>query len=172
MTHDPAVSVGPDGWATWEALTARVGRGTVARWVAGGGLVRLYPGVYAVPGLAEDWRLRVEAAVCACDGVVSHRSALALGELTPPGGSVHLTVGHARSGRGTPGVVLHRTRALEVGIRRVDGLPVSCPERAVVDAWGSPGGLQRAEVRSAAIDAVRHRLCGPRELLAEVERRP
>jgi very-short-patch-repair endonuclease len=172
VTHDPAVLVGSDGWTSWEALTARVGRGTVTRMLASGRLIRLQPGVYALPGLDRQWRTRVEAAVRAGGGVVSHRSALALWELTPPGGPVHLTVGHTRSGRGTPGVVLHRTRALESSIRRVDGLPVSCPERAVVDAWGSPAGLSRAEVRGAAIDAVRRRLCGPRELFTEVERRP
>ncbi|PWW25165.1 uncharacterized protein DUF559 [Geodermatophilus normandii] len=172
MTLDPSSLVGPDGWTTWEALTARVDRGTVARWVATGRLARLQPGVYALPAVAGDWRLRVEAAVRASVGVVSHRSALALWELAPPGGPVHLTVGHTRSARGTAGVVLHRTRALEDGIRRVEGLPVSCPERAVVDTWGTPAGLTRAEVRAAAIDAVRRRLCRPRELYAELDRRP
>ncbi|MGY1687244.1 DUF559 domain-containing protein [Geodermatophilus sp. SYSU D00867] len=172
MTHDLAALVGPDGWTTWEALTARVDRGTVARFVADGRLARLQPGVYALPAVAGEWRLRVEAAVRSCCGVVSHRSALALWGLGSPGGPVHLTVGHTRSGRGTPGVVLHRTRALDDSVRRVEGLPVSCPERAVIDAWGSPAGLSRADVRAAAIDAVRRRLCGPQELLAETGRRP
>ncbi|SFT98468.1 Transcriptional regulator, AbiEi antitoxin, Type IV TA system [Geodermatophilus amargosae] len=115
-----------------------------------GWLARMQPGVYALPAVAGDRRLRVEAAVRSCGGVVSHRSALALWELAPPGGPVHLTVGHTRSGRGTPGVVLHRTRSLEDSVRRIDGLPVSCPERAVVDAWGNPAGLTRADVRAAA----------------------
>lgn len=172
MTHDLAAFFSPDGWTTWEALTARVGRGTVTRWVRTGRVIRLQPGVYALPGLASDWRLRVEAAVHGCGGVVSHRSALALWELTPPGGPVHVTVACTRSGRGSAGVVLHRTRHLDGILRRVDGLPVSCPERAVVDTWGSPAGLSRADVRAAAIDAVRRRLCGPRELRREVERRP
>ncbi|GAB3313833.1 hypothetical protein GCM10027451_28070 [Geodermatophilus aquaeductus] len=172
MTLDPTALVGPDGWTTWEALTARVDRGTVARWVDAGRLVRLQPGVYTLPAVAGDWRLRVEAAVRACGRVVSHRSALALWGLAPPGGPVHLTVGHTRSGRGTEGVVLHRTRALEDSIRRVEGLPVSAPERAVVDAWGSPAGLSRAAVRAAAIDAVRRRLCRPQELHEEIGRRP
>ncbi|MFD2093109.1 endonuclease domain-containing protein [Blastococcus deserti] len=103
---------------------------------------------------------------------MSHRSALALWDLAPPGGPIHLSVEHTRSGRGTAGVVLHRTRALADTLRRVDGLPVSCVERAVVDTWGAPGGLSRAEVRAAAIEAVRRRLCLPRQLSAEVERRP
>ncbi|SNS65440.1 Protein of unknown function [Geodermatophilus saharensis] len=168
MAHDPATVVGPDGWATWEALTARVDRGTLTRWVADG----LQPGVYALPGAAGDWRLRVEAATRSCGGVVSHGSALALWELAPPGGPVHLTVGFTRSGRGTPGVVLHRTRDLDHSVRRVDGLPVSRPARAVVDAWARPGALTRDEVRAAAIDAVRRRLCRPADLAREIRRRP
>jgi very-short-patch-repair endonuclease len=172
MAHDPATVVGPDGWATWEQLTARVDRSTLTRWVDGGRLCRLQPGVYALPRGAADWRLRVEAAARACGGVVSHRSALALWALAPPGGPVHLTVRHTRSGRGTPGVVLHRTRDLDDSVRRVDGIPVSCPERAVVDTWGRPAGLPRAEVRAAAIDAVRRRLCRPADLAHELGRRP
>lgn len=172
MAHDLDAVIGPDGWASWEALTSRVDRTTVGRWVAAGRLVRLQPGVYALPGTAPDWRTRVEAAAHATGGVVSHRSALALWELAPPGGPIHLTVDITRSGRGTPGVVLHRTRALGETVRRVDGLPVSCPERAVVDTWGRPAGLARSAVRAAAIDAVRTRLCRPRQLLDEVARRP
>lgn len=172
MTHDLAAVVGPDGWTTWERLVARVDRSTVTRWVAGGRLVRLQSGVYALSGVAERWHLRAEAAARSCDGVVSHRSALALWELVPPGGPVHLTVRHTRSGRGSPGVVLHRTRELDEAVRRVGGLRVTCPERAVVDAWGRPAGLSRTELRAAAIDAVRRRLCRPAELLLELERRP
>ena len=172
MAHDLAALIGPDGWITWESLTDRVDRKTIARWVGSGHLQRLHPGVYVLPAAARNWRSRVEAAVCATDGVVSHRSALALWGLAPPGGAVHLTVGMTRSGRGTTGVVLHRTRALRETVRRLDGLPVSCVERAVVDSWGSPAGLSRADLRAAAIGAVRRRLCSPRQLHEEVERRP
>jgi very-short-patch-repair endonuclease len=153
-------------------LTTHVDRKTVARWVASGRLQRLQPGVYGVPAVVQAWRTRVEAAAHATGGVISHRSALALWDLAPPGGPIHLTVEHTRSGRGTPGVVLHRSRHLEDTVRRVDGLPVSCVERAVVDAWGAPAGLSRADVRAAAISSVRRRLCLPRQLLAEVGRRP
>ncbi len=63
-------------------------------------------------------------------------------------------------------------RNLDDVVRRVGGLPVTCGERAVVDAWGRPAGLTRAEVRAAAIDAVRCRTCRPADLLLEIERRP
>ena len=140
--------------------------------MASGRLQRLQPGVYGLPAAGRDWRARVEAAAHATGGVVSHRSALALWDLAPVGGPIHVTVEHTRSGRGTAGVVLHRTRELAPTVRRVDGLPVSCVERAVVDAWGTPAGLSRADVRAAAIGAVRRRLCLPRQLYAEVNRRP
>jgi very-short-patch-repair endonuclease len=172
VAHDLGTLIGPDGWITWEALTARVDRKTVARWVGAGQLLRLQPGVYALPANAGEWRSRVEAAVHATGGVVSHRSALALWGLGPISGPVHLTVELTRSGRGTPGIVLHRTRELRDTIRRIDGLPVSCPERAVVDSWGNPAGLSRADLRAAAIHAVRRRLCSPRQLEEEVRRRP
>lgn len=172
VARDVASVVGPDGWISWAALTAQVDRKTVTRWVASGRLQRIQPGIYVLPEAMRDWRTRVAAAVHATGGVVSHRSALALWELAPPGNPVHLTVELSRSGRGSAGVVLHRSRELAESIRRVDGLPVSCPERAVVDAWGAPAGLSRADVRAAAIAGVRRRLCLPRQLDAEVQRRP
>jgi very-short-patch-repair endonuclease len=172
VARDLAAVVGPDGWTSWESLTAQVDRKTVARWVDSGRLQRVQPGIYGLPAAMRDWRTRVAAAVHATGGVVSHRSALALWDLVPPGGPIHLTVEHSRSGRGTAGIVLHRTRDLSETVRRVEGLPVSCVERAVVDAWGVPAGLSPAEVRAAAIAGVRRRLCLPRQLYAEVERRP
>lgn len=172
MALDIATVVGPAGWATWHELTQRVDRATVARWVGTGRLVRLQPEVYALPAAAGDWRVRVEAAVRACGGLVSHGTALALWGLAPQAGPVHLTVEHRRSGRGSAGVVLHRSREVVSAIRRVEGLPVACPERALVDVWGSSRGRERADARAATITAVRRRLCGPRDLLHEIGRRP
>lgn len=172
MARDVDALVGPDGWTTWESLSARVDRKTIARWVQTGLLQRLHPGIYALPAASRAWRSRLEAAVHATDGVISHRSALALWHLASPGADVHLTVELSRSARGSAGLVLHRTRALGETVRRVDGLPVSCVERAVVDSWGRPGGPSREELRGAAIAAVRRRLCRPRQLADEVARRP
>jgi hypothetical protein len=36
VAHDVSAFVGPEGWITWDALTARVDRKTVARWVDSG----------------------------------------------------------------------------------------------------------------------------------------
>ena len=139
MVLDVASAVGPDGWITWEALTAQVDRKTVARWTAKGTLVRLQPGVYATSAAAEQWAIRVEAAVLSRGGVASHRTALALWGLVPPGGPIHVTVEPTRSNRRSAGVVLHRAHELHDAIRRVDGVPVTCVERTLVDTWAGRG---------------------------------
>lgn len=173
MTHDVDSIVGPDGWIGWDALIGRVDRKTVTRWVGSGRLRRLQPGVYALPAAADHRRIRIDAAARSTGGVVSHRTALQLWELVPPSdGPVHLTVESSRSGRGSAGVSLHRSQELYDSVRRAAGLPVTSVERSIVDAWGRPAGLSRAEVRGAAIDAVRQRLCSPDQLAAEVARRP
>ena len=172
MALDVASVVGPDGWTTWEALTARVDRKTVIRWTAAGTLVRLQPGVYATPTAAAKWRMRVEAAVLSRGGVASHRTALALWGLVPPGGPVHVTVEPPRSNRRSADVVLHRAVGLQDAVRSVDGVPVTCVERSLVDTWGSPGNLVLAAVRAAVITAVRRRMCSPGDLAFEVARRP
>jgi very-short-patch-repair endonuclease len=169
---DVASVVGPAGWITWEALTARVDRKTVARWTAQGVLVRLGPGIYASAVLAADWRIRVEAAVRSRSAVASHRTALALWGLVPPGGPIHLTVEPGRSNRASGGVVLHRARDLRDLVRNVGGLHVTSVERAVVDTWACPDGVGRTAVRAAAITAVRRRMTRPQELAAELDRRP
>lgn len=162
--------VGPDGWATRAELLQRISPRTLSAWVTGGRLVRLAPGVLAVPGAARRWRVRVAAALSRRDAVASHGTALALWELvSPPAGPVHVTVGDSRSGRGSPGIVRHRNPAAVADRRRVDGLPVTSVERAVVDSWGSAGPPSRDEVRAAAITAVRRRLCRPADLARELD---
>jgi very-short-patch-repair endonuclease len=150
-----------------------VNRKTVAAWVTAGQLVKLQPGVYTVPQLAADFRMRVTAAVHATEGLASHRTALALWDLVPASaGPIHVVVDARRSGRGPAGVVLHRTTDLTDARRRVKGLPVTSVERSVIDSWGSPAGLGRPDVRGAAITAVRQRLCSAADLEFELARRP
>lgn len=172
MACDVDAVVGPEGWATRGDLAQRINRGTVDAWVATGKLVRLAPGVFATPQAAGRWRTRAAAAARTRHAVVSHTSALALWDILPASGPVHLTVERTRSGRGSAEVVLHRGEDLFEATRRVDGIPVTCVERAVVDSWGLPGPESRERVRAAAIDAVRRKLCRPRDLEYELGRRP
>jgi very-short-patch-repair endonuclease len=161
--------VGPSGWATRAELLQRVSSRTLHVWVRGGKLVRLAPGVYAVPGRATDWRVRVAAALQGREAVASHGTALALWELIdPPPGPIHLSVEVGRSVRGSEGVVLHRAPGAYADRRKACGIAVVPSERAIVQTWGRPGELGRSDVRAAAIAAVRERLCRPHDLLHEL----
>jgi very-short-patch-repair endonuclease len=158
-------------WITGSELVARTSPSTVERWVKAGLLVRLQPGIFALPSAAGDWRVRVAAAVHGREAVASHATALALCELIDhPAGPVHISVDPGRSGRGSPGVLVHRAAGAYAGRRRVEGLPVSAVERAVVDAWAAPATVPRTAVRAAAITAVRRRFCSPRDLNFELTR--
>ena len=173
MARDVPSAVGPEGWASWSTLTSRVNRNTVWAWADAGKLVRVEKGLYTAGGAAADWRTRVEAVIRSRAAVASHGTALALWGLVPPSpGPVHVTVETGRSGRGSAGVVLHRSQDLFDAVRRVNGLPVTCVERTIVDSWGRPGQLGRPAVRAAAIEAARRRMCSPRNLLWELDRRP
>lgn len=170
---DLSAVVGPDGWVTVPELLTRVSRRTIASWVAAGRLVRVQPGVLALPASAQDWRIRLAGFLESRDAVASHATALALWDLSEhPAEPVHVTVDTALSARGPAGVVVHRSPGVFEERRRVNGLAVTSVERSLVDTWGRPGALPRADVRAAAITAVRRRLCSPRDLTAELARRP
>jgi len=168
-----AAAIGEAGWITVPELLTRVSRRTIGSWVADGKLVRLRPGVVALPTAGQCWRTRLAAALDGRAAVASHVSALALWELIEHSpGPVHVTVDLTASGRGSSGVVLHRSPGIFDRRRLVDGLPATSVERSIVDTWGRPTGMRRSAVRAATITAVRRRLCSPRELTVELERRP
>ena len=173
MARDPRQLIGEAGWATVPEMLLHVSRRTLTHWVAAGKLVRLRPGVVALPGAQANWRPRLGSALHGREAVASHVTALALWELTQhPPGPVHITVGPQSSGRGPAGVLVHRATGAWADRRRVDGLAVSPPERALLQAWSacSPGGT--APVRAAAISGVRRRICSVRELRHELSRNP
>jgi very-short-patch-repair endonuclease len=172
VARDPRQLVGEAGWIRVPELLADVSRSTLCTWVAAGKLVRLRPGVLALPASAQDWRIQVAAALHGREAVASSVTALALWDLMPhPPGPVHITVDPLRSGRGSAGVVVHRAADVYAERRRAEGLRVTSPERAVADAWGTPGSWTPAAIRAAAITGVRRRVCSPRELRYEVTRR-
>jgi very-short-patch-repair endonuclease len=173
VVRDVADVVGEAGWITSEQLVRLVSRRTVGTWVGEGRLVRLRPGVFALPSTAQRWRTRLAGALDGGEGVASHVTALALWEVIEhPPGPVHVTVDLTRSARGSSGVVVHRSPGIFDERRRVDGVAVTPVERAVVDAWGRPTPLRRGDLRAAAISAVRRRLCSARDLEHELGRRP
>jgi very-short-patch-repair endonuclease len=168
-----AAAVGETGWITVPELLTRVSRRTIGSWVAEGKLVRVRPGVVALPQASHGWRTRLAAVLDGRPAVASHVTALALWDLVEhPPGPVHVTVDLSASGRGSSGVVLHRSPGIFNRRRLVDGLAATSVERSIVDTWGRPTGTHRSAVRAATITAVRRRLCVPRELTVELERRP
>lgn len=173
VARDPRLIVGDAGWICRADLLAHVSPRTVCSWVAAGTLVRLGPGVVALPDRAASWRIRVAAALHGRAAVASHTTALALwGLIEHPAGPVHITVDARGNGRGSAGVIVHRAAGGYEDRRRVDGLPVCSIERAVVDTWARPESAGRGAVRAAAITAVRRRLTSPRELRLELTRVP
>jgi very-short-patch-repair endonuclease len=170
---DVVAAVGERGWVTRPELLTRVSRQTVDFWVLSGKLVRLQPGLFALPESAPHWRTRIAAALHERAGVASHATALALWDLIEhPPGPVHVTVDLSKSARGSAGVIVHRSAGIAAERRRVGSLSVTSVERSLVDTWGRPAPLRRADVRSTVIAAVRRRLCVPRELRIELDRRP
>ena len=173
MARDVRDLVGEAGWITTAALGQHVSPRTVGNWVAAGKLVRLRPGVLALPPSRRSWRTRLEAALEGTEGVASHLTALALWELVPhPDGPVHITVDLTKSARGSAGVLVHRSSDIFAERRRVAGLAVTSVERSLVDTWARPAVLRRTDVRAAAITAVRRRQASIRELRWELGRRP
>ena len=173
MALDVRGVVGEAGWVTAAELLPRVSPRTVTNWVAAGKLVRLRPGVFALPSAAPGWRTRLAAALSQSDAVASHVTALALWDLIEhPRGPVHVTVELTRSARGSAGVTVHRSAGVFAERLRVDGLAVTRVERSLVDSWSRPAPLRRSDIRAVALTAVRRRRCSIPELGIELDRRP
>ena len=172
VTTWPRWSV-PDGWTTW--VTAdRAGRPkAVARWTAAGRSSGSSPACTRRPRPRRSGPSRVEAAV------LSRRR-----RRQPPDGAGAMGASSRRAApdpcdrradpqqpaRGGGGAA---PRARSAGRDpAVDGVPLTCVERALVDSWGRSSRPDTPAVRAAAITAVRRRMCRPGDLATELERRP
>jgi very-short-patch-repair endonuclease len=174
VAHDIEALLGVTGVARVRDLARLVDRHTVGDWVRNGRLTRLHPGVVALAERSTEWSVRALAAVLACDGLLSHVSALAAWRLAPELPQVHVSVPPGRSARLT-GVQVHRATDLETAFWQA--FPLTTVPRSVVDTWGQahgrgawPGGRETS--RAAVIEGLRDRRVRPHELRAEVTRRP
>ena len=175
MAHDLRALLGPDGVARTDALAGRVDRHTISAWVAGGRVLRPYPGVIALPDALDHWRSRALAAVLATGGVLSHGSALTLWRLAPREGAIHVSVPAARRALRRPGLVVHRVDATTAD--RLGGLPVTLLPRSLVDAWswahsGRGSARLREAARGAVIGSVRDRRVRVADLELQLARHP
>lgn len=136
-----------------QLLGAGVPSRVVERRVTRRRLRPVHRGVYLVGPVAPP-RAPEKAACLACgpDSAVSHASASAFWQMTPPrkpGVPVHiLVVGH---GRRRPGILVHRTARLHPGeVVRSDGIPFTSPARTLYDLAEASGFrvLERALARA------------------------
>lgn len=129
----------PRGVVTASQLRAAgFDRQAIKRRLRAGRLHRLHRGVYLVGHRVAPAGAAELAAVLACGAgsVVSHDTAARLWRLPAfldGNGPIHVTV-PGRDARSRPGVVVHRVRALSRrDVRRVDGIPATCPARTLLD---------------------------------------
>jgi len=105
-----------------------------------GRLEEMHPGVYYLNSTDATWKTEVLAAVLAAGphSVVSHRCAAVLWGLEGViGRMIEMTVPFNDS-PAPKGALVHRTRRV-IECRMVEGIPVSTPERTVLDlAWSLP----------------------------------
>jgi predicted transcriptional regulator of viral defense system len=117
---------------------------------------RLYDDVYVAAGAPLTWKGALLAACWAGGfrGAASHRSAAALWNL--PSGRrsiVEITCPRWRRAR-HKGLVVHETKALDgVDIAEVEGIPVTTPERTLLDL----GAVCRTSVVEMALDKAENR---------------
>jgi very-short-patch-repair endonuclease len=140
-----------------------VGHGAVRRRVESGRLHRVHQGVYAVGHPALPPTGRWIAAVLACDGVLSHRSAAELWGLLPAANRhIQVSVPGIAGKKARRNVHIHRSRTLTPDLMTSHrGIPVTTPERTIADlrraavtrgcpATVSSGDLRRA-IRQAGV---------------------
>jgi hypothetical protein len=111
--------------------------------------LRVYAGVYRMPGAEETWRSRLRAAVWACEpnAALSHRTGAKFYEL--PGGRrdlLELTCPRWRRSK-TSGLIVHESTYIDPSdVQLIDDLPVMRPERVVFELasiYRSPDYIER-----------------------------
>lgn len=161
-----------------QALASGMDRSTLRHHARPGGRYeRVRRGLYRLRHFPSSPHEHIVAAwLSVRDGpaVVSHESALELYELSDliPG-AVHITLPRAKRGqRPRPGVRFH-TLERPPGpseIRSVEGVPVTSPERTIVDSLEA--GTQPEQVELAVRQALDRGLTTPRRLRAAAAARP
>jgi hypothetical protein len=131
-------------------------REEAVRWLRRSGKYkRIYPSVYALPGVPASWEQRAQAAllVGGKKSVLSHQTAAGLHGLEgfKTGGAIHVAVPPNRN-MVTPGIKVHRTRE-ELRFIKVRGLRVTTLARTFVDL----AAVVDAEKLEFALDSAQRR---------------
>ncbi len=137
--------------------------------------MRLHPGWVTAADLADDWRVRAEAATSYCGGPLSHWSALTAHGLLHEIPRLDVTVPSGFRVRSTPRLRIHRSRT-PFALTTAAGLVTTSVARALVDTWddayrhGAAHGHHDA-ARAALLRAVQRRRVHAWQLAAELGRR-
>lgn len=160
-----------------QALAAGMDRSTLRHHARPGGRYeRVRRGLYRLRHFPTSAREHVMAAwlpLRDAGAVVSHESALELHDLSDVvPDAVHLSLPRSERGqRPRPGIRLH-TLERPPGpreVREVAAMPVTTPERSIVDALES--GVQLEQIELAVRQALERGLTTPRRLLAAASSR-
>lgn len=157
----------------WQLLRAGVPEHAIDYRLKKARLRALHRGVYATGPVAARYQMEAAAVLACGDGaVLSHRTASALWELTPPPRRrAPVDVTGPRSLRGPRcGVLIHGADRIERDeIDRKYGLPITSPARTLLDLASCAGGdeLERALAR-----ADRRRVVTRNALAAMLARHP
>jgi very-short-patch-repair endonuclease len=116
-----------------QLLAAGVSRDTIDSHVQRLRLRVLHRGVYQL-GPIPGPRAREMAAALACDGIVSHRTAVAMRQLSAaaPDAPIDVTISRERRVR-RPGVRVHRCNLGAGDVESLDGVPVTALPRTLFD---------------------------------------
>lgn len=161
-----------------QALAAGMERSTLRHHARPGGRYqRVRRGLYRLRHFPSSPHEHVVAAWLALQNnpaVISHESALELYELSDViPDAVHITLPRAKRGqRPRPGVRFHTLEQPPAAreVRRIEGVPVTSPERTIVDSLES--GSQPEQIELAVGQALKRGLTTPRRLRAAAVNRP
>ena len=164
------------GFITRATAMGLVPRHVVADAVTDGALVRVFPGVYALPEAAKRPEvLRHAALAYVADSALSHLDGLdnwnLPGEAHEPWTGVHVTCAADQHHVNKPGVVVHRRRDFDLDSHSVIrlGARVVKMEQAVIESWPL---LSDRDRRLPAIVAVRDRRTTGARLIATLDAQP
>ncbi len=155
-----------------QVLRLGLGNSAISHRLVAGRLHTVHAGVYAVghPVLTTKGRWMAAVLAGGPGAALSHQDGAALHAFRRDAGAkIHVTVPD-RSGRRRPGIVFHRPRTLpEDEVTVVDGIPVTTPERTLLDLAEV---VSRRQLERACDEAERLRAVDWSRAAELVERHP
>jgi very-short-patch-repair endonuclease len=158
-----SLAAGQHGVITYSQLRGLgVSRGDIEGRARRGALHRVHQGAYAVghPGLSRAGRYKAALLACGHEAVLSHVSAAVLWGLVLPkydDDSVHVSLPSPNGRRRRFGIAIHRTTFAPGDLSRYAEIPVTTPNRTILDLRRSRS-LEPRILRQAIRQAQHRRL--------------